>query len=228
MTTTAPRQTRLIVSEGTHLARCFSFVHIGTVQDTYMGEPREIDKIRLGFEFPEEKAVFRESDDAKPFVHSQEYTLAMGGKANLRKLVEGMNGKKLSEDDAYNYDLESLVDKCCLLNIVHKTAKQSGNIRAEIVSASSLMKGQKCPELFNQELVLSYDNWNQEKFEKLPEFLREKIKTSFEYRVMIGELTAPNIKVKLSDEEKAKLKEARDKETQKLPKEEINTDDIPF
>ena len=36
------------------------------------------------------------------------------------------------------------------------------------------------------EIILSYDNWNQEIFDKQPDFIKEKIKSSQEYQRMIN------------------------------------------
>src|SRR3990167_7229745 len=186
MTTLAPKSEKIFVlaPAGTHMARCYYFLHIGTNLDQYMGEPKEFNKIRLTFELPEETKVFKEERGPEPIVISQEYTLSLGEKANLRKLVEGILGKTLTENEADTFDLESLVGEPCLLTIKHKTSK-AGNERAEIASAAPLMKGQKCPKQVNASKILTYTNWSQELFETLPNFLKEKMKTSREHREMI-------------------------------------------
>lgn len=166
---------------GTHIARCFQFVHIGTVEDEYMGEVREFNKIRLSFELPNKTRVFKEGDPAKPISVHAEYTLSMGPKANLRKVVEGMIGTSLKDEEAYNFDVETLVGKPCLITIRHKTSK-SGNVRDEIANVSPLMEGQVAPEQVNPSRVLSYSDWNQSVFDSLPAFLKEKITTSAQYK----------------------------------------------
>ena len=37
------------VPAGTHVARCYQIIHIGTVPDTFQGEDRLVDKVRLVF-----------------------------------------------------------------------------------------------------------------------------------------------------------------------------------
>lgn len=190
MPTIAPKPVRTLAPEGTHIARCVGFIHIGTVQETYMGELKDSNKIRLTFELPEETKVWKEGEDPKPVVISQEYTLSMGEKANLRKLVNGMCGS-MSEEEAGCFDVESLVGKACLLTIVHKTSK-AGNERAEIATASPLMKGQVCPPQVNPSKILSYSNWDEELYNSQPDFLKDKIKTSKEYLAMSGEVADPD------------------------------------
>ena len=43
-------QNREKVPSGTHIARCYSMVHIGTVTWEYLGEVKETDKVRISFE----------------------------------------------------------------------------------------------------------------------------------------------------------------------------------
>jgi len=187
MTTLAPRteSSFTLAPEGPHLARCISFIHIGTNMDEYMGEAKEFNKIRLTFELPEETKVFKEEEGPKPLVVSQEYTLSMSEKANLRKLVEGIIGTSLHDDEAYAFDVESIVGMPCLITIKNKTSK-AGKVRNEIASASKLMKNQVAPPQVNPSKILSFSNWNEELFNKQPEFIKEKIMSSKEYKEMKG------------------------------------------
>ena len=72
-----------IVPSGTHIARCYSMIHIGTVEWEYNGEQKFSNKVRLTFELPNEMREF--SGEQKPMVISKEYTLTMHEKSNLRK-----------------------------------------------------------------------------------------------------------------------------------------------
>lgn len=211
MPTTAPKSEKrfTLAPEGTHVARCVTFIHIGTNMDEYKGEPREFNKIRLTFELPNETKVFKEGEAAKPLVTSQEYTLSMAPKANLRKLVEGIIGTALQDAEAEAFDVESLVGMTCLIAIKHKTSG-AGNTRAEIATAMPLLKGSVAPAQVNPSKILSYSNWSEELFEAQPDFIKDKIKTSNEYKAMkAGKRTAA-----VANGE--------------YPAEEINPEDIPF
>lgn len=176
---------------GTHMARCYQFIHIGTIQDEYMGEPKEFNKIRLSFELPNKTKVFKEGETAKPISVHAEYTLSMGAKANLRRVVEGMIGTSLTDQEAYNFDVETLVGKPCLITIKHKTSK-AGNVRDEIATVSPLMDGQVAPAPVNKSTILSYGSWDQELFDKLPAFLKEKIMSSAQYKKMFTPMEKNN------------------------------------
>lgn len=224
MPTTAPKpkSNYTPAPAGTHVARCFQYIQIGTVQEEYMGKPKMMNKIRLSFELPNEKKIWKEGEPEKPWVIHQEYTLSMAEKANLRKLVEGMIGTTLIDEEAFNFDTETLVGMACIVSIKHKTSAK-GNVRSEIASASPLMKGMECPAQFNPSSILTYSSWSEEKFESLPDFLKEKLMGSEEF------------KNRLTPEEKKTIVESRDKELDNFVKadskdtgSDISPEDIPF
>ena len=75
------------------------------------------------------------------------------------------------------------------------------------VSTAPLMKGMKAKKPFNDSQVFTFENWNQEVFDKFPDFIKEKIKASAEYPRVTGNPVP---------------------EVQDSGIESINADDIPF
>lgn len=184
---TAPKSkvNKVLIGEGTHIARVVGLIHLGTAEDVYMGEKKMFNKIRLTWEFTEETHKFKEDEEAKPIVHSQEYTLSMGKKSNLRPIVEGMIGTTLSDEEAYNFNFESLVGIAGLVSIKHRETK-TGAKYAKVASTSKLMKGQVAKPQVNQSKVLVFDKWDEQYFLSLPDFIKDKIKKSNEYKAMKG------------------------------------------
>lgn len=174
------------VPPGNHIARVYSIVHIGTVLSEYQGETRDRNKVRIGFELPMEKAVFREGDEAKPFVINQDYTLSMGEKAGLRKLVESILGIGFLDADAKSYDVIDLIGRTCMLNVIQvKSAK--GSLYGKIQGAAPLPKGLEAPAPVNAPFVLDYgSNWTDEKFNTMPPFIKDEMQSSREYRKKFG------------------------------------------
>jgi hypothetical protein len=180
---TAPKVQRPLPPEGTHIARCVRIIHLGTILEEYMGEQKEMNKIDITFELSEALHTFKDGDDPKPFVVSKEFTLSMGEKANLRKLIEGIIGTSLTQGEADAFDVESILDMPCLLSLKYKTSK-AGNVRVEIASASPLMKGQEAKKPYNQPKLLTFSKWDEDYFDSLPDFLKEKISSSPEFADM--------------------------------------------
>ncbi len=169
------------VPEGTHVATCYSLLHLGHVPNTYPGaENPTINKIRLTWELPELLNVFKEGEEARPYSISQEYTLSMGDKANLRKAVESWLGKKFSDAEAVNFDVEELVGKSCMLGVVHIETK-AGNPFAVVNSVMRLPASVKTEQI-NKSKIITWDTMTVDIFNKLPTFIQDKMKTSTEYK----------------------------------------------
>lgn len=207
---------RKLVPQGTHLATCYSMIQLGTVEQEYMGETKMLHKVMLTFEIPEETITIKKDDKEVelPMSISKEYTFSMGDKATLRKDLESWRGKAFTEEEAKNFEIDVLLSKPCLLNIVHKTSR-SGKERAEIAGISPLMKGMAKPTQINKSVLFSFDTWDLEVFNSLPEWIRKKIESSQEYQAKgaLAKFDMPEI----PEDEPLELSSANDAE-----------DDLPF
>lgn len=180
---------------GMYVARCVQMIQIGTITEVINGESKTQHKVRLGFEFPTELKVFKEENGEQPYMLSKDYGLSMHEKATLRNHLETWRGKKFTEDEAKSFDVTKLLGVPCTINVIHKVAKSNGKTYAEIGSISPLMKGQPCPDAINPIQVLSFDNFNWELFNSLPDFLKNKIQGSLEFK----ELSSENKSVSVSE-----------------------------
>lgn len=174
------------VDAGTYPARCYSMIHIGTVKENILGTEKTLNKVRITWELPTETKVFKEENGEQPFVISKEFTLSMNEKANLRKFLEGWRGKGFTEKEAESFDITKLLGKPCMLSIIHKTSK-AGKTYAEISSVSTLPKGLTCPDQVNETFELNYtDHWSNLEYSKLPQFLKDKMAQSAEFKAMMN------------------------------------------
>ena len=171
---------REIVPSGTHIARCYSMIHIGTVEWEYQGETKYSNKIRVTFELPFEIRDF--GGEEKPMVISKEYTLSLHEKSNLRRDLEGWRGKSFNSQELSKFDITNLISKECNISIIHKTSK-SGNEFAQIGSISGMSKGSNCPDQINKSFIFNYeDNFNEEWLEEQPEWIKDQIKGTEQYK----------------------------------------------
>ena len=198
------------VPSGLYPARCYSMIEIGTVTSQWEGETKSAKKVRLTFELPTETKVFREENGEQPYSISREFTLSMHEKAGLRKFLEGWRGKAFTEEEAKRFDITVLIGKEAMINVVHTV--KDGKTYANISTASPMMKGMSCPPQVNPTTVLSFDNFDFDVYNTLPEFLQNKIAATPEYGVIQAKLAA------------ASRGQAQPQQTQQ-PQEE---DDLPF
>jgi len=179
----APTTKKEVLEEGNYPATLYKIVYMGVVEGEYKGEKTSAYKVNLTWELPTEMKEWKEGEGEKPVVVSKMYTLSMNNKANLRSIVEGMIGG-MTDAEAVDYDVDNLLGQTCLLNVsygISETGKEKQN-----VSTSKLIKGMDKPKPFNKQVILSYQNWNEEEYLALPQFMRDEMAKTLEYQTMKG------------------------------------------
>jgi hypothetical protein len=174
------------MATGNYPARCYSMIHIGTIDEVILGTQKTLNKVRITWELPTELKVFKEENGEQPQVISKEFTLSMHEKSTLRSFLKNWRGKDFTEEEAKAFDIEKLIAAPCMLNITHKKSKDGTKTYAEIGSISTMPKGFPCPEQINPSFVWTYEDFNIEKFNSLPEFIKNKMVNSVEYKQAVS------------------------------------------
>jgi len=151
--------------EGTHAARCYQIIDIGTQRVEYKGEQKLRDKVILSFELPDEKM-----EDGRPFIIHQEYTASLNEKAKLRQHLEAWRGKAFTDEEMNGFDIGCFLNQPCLVSISHRTSA-SGNHYTVISGISKPLKGQVIHELTNP--AMKWEMGDDET--KLPEWIQRKV-----------------------------------------------------
>lgn len=179
----APRE---LIPAGNYIARCYQMIHIGTVPEEYMGQKKMTPKARIGWELPTELKVFKQENGEQPCVISEEFSLYLNEKANLRKMLAAWRGRDFTEDEAKNFDITKLLGVPCMLNIIHKPSKDGTKMYEKIAGVTPLAKGVNCPPQINPTLIFEHENPDMEVFNKLPDFIKAKIMLSEEWTKRTG------------------------------------------
>lgn len=176
------------IESGTYPARCYSMIHIGTIEEEFNGEKKRQNKVRISWELPTELKEFKEGDGEKPYVMSKEFTLSLHEKSTLRAFLKSWRGKDFTDDEAKAFDITKLLGVPCMISIGH--TEKNGKTYANVNSVSPLLKGYAMPSQINPNFELNYDDFTLDAFNKLPEFLREKMKRSEEFSKIANALEA--------------------------------------
>lgn len=166
--------------EGMHVARCFKVIDCGTHLNPTFGKRQRL--AWVFFELP--KALMTKGEQAgKPFIIGKRYGLSHHEKSILRGDLESWYGKRFDTaalDKAGGFDLEKVIGRPALVNIIHSEDGKYANIKA----INPLPEGMECPAAVNQPFVFSLSEFNRERFDKLSEKMREFIAQSDEYQAM--------------------------------------------
>lgn len=161
---------------GTHLARCFGVVALGT-QPTNNPSFKETFKVMLLWELANELM-----ENGETFVISKEYTASLGDKATLRHHLQSWRGKPFTADELKGFALDKLINAPCMITVTHEQT-QKGKTYAKVASVTTLLKGSSVPELTKKPVHYLIEHGKNDVFLALPEWIQKKIEQCNEWSV---------------------------------------------
>lgn len=166
---------RELPPEGTHQAILYSIVDVGTQHNvTFNSKSRKV-----WFQF-ELVGPGLKNSEGNPFFMSKEYTFSAKSK-NLLKDLKSWQGVK--DKDLSDIEIDAYLGKRAALTIQYTEDEQYANITA----IAPLMKGTK--ELKGTAAMSSFylDEYDEDAFKALPQWLQNKIAASDEYPDIVAE-----------------------------------------
>ena len=162
------------VEAGVYMAVCVGFIDLG---EQYSEKFKNYsNKGMYVWELPGETIEI--DGEQKPRQLSKEFTLSGSNKSNLRKFIESWNGKSYGDDEFMDFDLFDQVGKPCQLNVVLNESKEYANVD----NLMPIPRGFPAPTTDAEQIRWDMDRWDDAVFEKLPEWIQEKIKKSTQFQ----------------------------------------------
>jgi len=156
---------------GMHIARCIRLIDLGTQHNKTFDNWQH--KIRIYWELPNTQ-ISTGDYAGQPFLISNDYTMSLSDKADLRKHLKSWRGRDFTDQELAGFDLSSILDKCCMLNIIH-----DGEY-ANVAAISPLMAGAEGPPRINDLVVFDIEKFDDTVFAGFTENLKKKIRASQE------------------------------------------------
>lgn len=182
-----------ILEAGPNPGILYSIVDEGTRYNKYFDKTSHT--VRMLFEFPLLKQLFNEGDtEERPTVVSQEYTFTIGETSNLKKFIDGAEGRSLQPAEYRNgWNLGQYLGRIFMVDIVNKPNKKDPSIiYNNIGSVKALTDSLRNKYNFEWEKVTRINPilsfmidpdgkcFESEAYTKLPPYLRKKTKESDE------------------------------------------------
>lgn len=167
---------------GTHIATCYQILDLGSqINDFGKGDEKKVQRqVRIVWELP--NALM---DNGLPFTIGKTYTLSSFEGSNLVKDINAWRGKPFTIAEFGAFDIEKLIGKSCLLQVTHPISK-AGKVYAKVNAIMALPSGQLSASLINKPMTFSLSTFDKNAFEGLPEYWRNVISASPEYREIVG------------------------------------------
>ena len=143
------------IEAGTHRGICYCVCDLGTQEVSYPGKPPSIARqLKIQWELPDVRANFEDDGNkvSKPKVIGNTYTFSLYEGANLSKHLTSWIGS-VDKD----FEFQSLLGLNCMLSVVHKTSKTSGNIYARVAGVMKMPTGMPMSEPENPTIYYSIE-----------------------------------------------------------------------
>lgn len=183
-----------LVPAGPNPCILYAMVDMGTHHNAHFNKDQR--KIRLTYEFPLFKQLFREDDtEPKPTVLSRKETFLISESSNLKKLAEQMLGRALRPDEyqSNNFNIGMFLGQTFIANVQHQAGrKDPTKMYAEITSLAPVTEHSRSAYNFDWNQVTRTNDlvgfaideagacFQSDAWIALPKFLREEIMKSKE------------------------------------------------
>jgi hypothetical protein len=125
----------VLAPEGTYAAVCVDMIDLGKLTSSYSGDEK-----------PYTRAVWQLSElqeNGRPYTVVRRYHLSTHPDAALTKDLQSWLGRQLTKEESKSFDVENMLGKACLLNIVH--TESNGKTYSNVQAIMPLPKDMKAP-----------------------------------------------------------------------------------
>lgn len=162
------------VEPGVYLAVCVGVIDLGEQYSEKFKNYRN--EVQFVWELAGETVEV--DGEQKPRQLSRTFSVAASKKSNLRGFLGGWNGVQYSDEQFRDLDLFGQAGRPCQLNVVLNDTGEYANVDSVI----PLPKGVPAPQAVSPTILWNMDEWSDEKFSALPDWVQEKIKKSTQYQ----------------------------------------------
>jgi len=167
------------VPPGCHFAICNMVVDLGIQETTFKSQAKSMHKVYIRWEVPDERVTYEKEgrEIEGPCSIGAMYTLSLSEKANLRKVLENWRGQPFTQQELKGFDITTIAGKCCQIMVQHDSS--GGKTYANVTGVMGVSRDQR--ERAKQAksevgvVVFSLDDSDEATYEKLPNWLKEKI-----------------------------------------------------
>lgn len=162
------------VAPGVYMAICVGVIDLG---EQYSDRFKSYsNKVLFVFELCGEHITV--DGKQQPRQLSREFTISASKKGALRPFLENWNGESYSDDAFGELDLFAQIGKPCQIQVALNETKEYANV----TNVMQVPKGYTPPEAESTPFLWDMEDWNEQAFQDLPAWAKEKIQKSTQYQ----------------------------------------------
>jgi hypothetical protein len=160
---------------GSHPARCFQIIDMGTHTDDGAFGVQTNRKIRFSWELPDELHVFDEKKGPQPFSVHRMVNFVIAPRSNFQKMLESWRGRAFTEEELENFEIKKVLGATCMITVVHtvKTGATYANVDSVVPLPAKWKAIMAAP--VNPPVYYEIEMGKNAIFQSLPEWLRMQI-----------------------------------------------------
>jgi hypothetical protein len=159
-------------------AVCMGIVDLGFQSVEFKGDKKELPKVMLMFEFPNETIEI--DGEIKPRQLSKLYTLSLHEKSNLRKHLNSWRKKEFTEEELDGFDLRKLIGVQCRVDVKHDKVDDKTYANIDAIISADRTKHLPPP---SKKIFFGIDDestWGS--FKDIPKFIQKYINASVDFQ----------------------------------------------
>ena len=164
-----------VVGNGSYIAVCVGVIAVGEqlVDRKAFGKGEQYEyHVVFVWDIPAQRDA-----DGKPKQISKEVNVAGGPTATLNKILSAWNRRPYTASECLASDLEDQLGQPCMLTV---EVSESGF--ANVKSVAAIPDGVTVPDTDTPFIVFDVNQWDDGKFETLPDWVKKKIEKSTQYQ----------------------------------------------
>lgn len=174
------------VDPGVYMAVCVGVIDLGEqYSELYKNFSN---KVQIVWDLPTETIEVDGKQEPKQL--SKEFAVATKSGCKLRSSIESWLGKKMDDEAFSEFDLFDLIGRSCQLNVLNSESGEYSNVESVI----PVPKGMPALTSDTPPIRWDMDDWDDAVFEKLPEWVKDKIKKSTQYQKDHAPTTSVEVK----------------------------------
>lgn len=164
------------IPEGAYTAICYTIADLGEQYNDKF--KKTANKVMFIWEIVDDDLRIEIDGEMKRRAISKQYTASFAHKSNMYKDIRPWVGREFTkEEQEGTFDLTSLIEKGCLLNITNEKSAE-GKVYANVSSVMPLPKGIKVGKPENPVVIYDMDESGDDVKQKLPEWVQKIIDRS--------------------------------------------------
>lgn len=178
------------VPPGTHLARCYRIIDLGTQKVAGDFGEKRLPKIMVQFEIhgEDDSGAPLVTDKGEPMSISKNYTLSLSENATLRKDLTSWRGRAFEPQELRGFELKNILGAWAMLSVT-RALGGNGKEYTNIIGISGVpaaIKKAGLPKGHNEPVLFSISEPDMELFETFSKSIKEKIQASPEWNSFFG------------------------------------------